>query len=222
MGSAQWQAQREAGTAARALAVPAQIATQFLGEIRARVQTEPVPVFLGGESELEQPLERTRLDPDSRILDVDRERARRLLANTNRQEARAPGLVPQRMTCVAQQVPEYLNQLVAVEREARSEPVVALDRNIGAVGEIERQGVVGQFTDIHLFADAAAARMALLRGDDLADVLDVRDDGLHVGLERAVFGPEMLPQLGEIARHFVPARIVFEERPQPIALRTEK
>jgi len=84
---------------------------------------------------------------------------------------------------------------VAVEREARNDLVVALDADVVRASEVERDGIVNQLGDVDFFGDTAPACMGLLRRYDLADVLDMCGDRLHLGVQGTVFHGKFLAEL---------------------------
>ena len=76
------------------------------------------------------------------------------------------------------------------------------------VGEVDRHGAVEQLGEVDRFGDAAAPRIGLLRGDDVADVPDVRGDRRGLGLQALVLGGEVLAELRQIGRHLLAALVV--------------
>src|SRR5882757_6458995 len=169
------QVQCEAGAAARPVAFPGYLAAQFLGQDGAGMQAESMPLLLGRKSKFEQSAQCGTVDSRARVLDVYGEPSRRRRQYAHGQLPLAHALIQQRMARVAQEIGQDLDQLVTIERERQNRGVLAVDHDIGAGGKIERNGMVDQLGDIDALGDAAPARIALLCGDDLGDVLDMRD-----------------------------------------------
>src|SRR5690242_6090955 len=138
------------------------------------------------ETELEQPFHGLRAQAAARILYIDDERGRRLVAQPDGQLLRPLRALTQRMARIAQQVAENLQQLVLIERDAADRVEVAADHDLWAHREMHHQRVLDQLGDIELLDAAAPAGVTLLGGDDLADVLDVRDDRQRFLAELAI------------------------------------
>src|SRR5262249_41063301 len=111
------QAEHESCSVSGPVAVRTQVSAELLREDGARVEPEAVAVLLRRESEREQPAQYVGRDADARVLDVDRDRFLVLPPQAHRElpARRAAGL--ERVTRVAEQVAEDLDQLVSVERD---------------------------------------------------------------------------------------------------------
>ena len=91
-----------------------------------------------------------------------------------------------RERATAQQTPAEValhtpgHQVVNLMNSAHVELVVAIDRDPGAAREVQCNSIVDEFRNIYLFRNTTASRVTLLGNDNLANMLDVRRDALHL------------------------------------------
>src|SRR5579864_4217684 len=124
------------------------------------------------------------------------------------------------MARVAQKIAQNLNEFVSIECYRRHRIVSAsdLDARGGAGAEVQRDGVVQQFREIDRFTDATAPCVSLLRGYDLADVLDVHDNGTRFRPQLDILSDQLFTQLCEVARDLPATLVAVDEFPDLIPL----
>ena len=138
------------------------------------------------------------------------------------ERAAALATVLQRVTRIAQQVAEDLDELVAVEGQGSDRVVFASHRHVRRVREMNRDGVVEQLGNVYGLGYTAAARVRLLCGHDAADVSDVSRDRGRLVAQLLVLGEQVGTQLGEIAGHLASTLVVLDEPAGLIALRDQQ
>ncbi len=176
-----------------------------------------MPILLGGEPEFEQARQRFGSNARTRVCYLESDRVGER-PHANGQRSRPLRQIAQRVPRVGQQVPQDLDQFVAIQHQARNGLIVSTDDDIRRPGEVEGDRVVEEFGEIDLFTHAAATRVRLLGGDDPADVLDVGGDVLHFGKQGSMLGAEVLTQLRQVVWNFTSARIVIEKGGQSAGL----